>query len=334
MVSDGKRPGLWDKLTRGIFEFDAPLTSDLLPLLPDPATRGRRKLRPPPPGTPTGAVADVETLEIDLQDAPSQAVDGERAALVVVHGHAAGERFDLEPGTVTLGPDDDAVLTCDAGGVTLRTHGSTADVHVDFRRVSEARLEHGALIGIGGTLLKFLRCRDLDGAHIDELHRLHRHDGLTDLHHERYLRHRLRSAVSHARRHASPLALVVLDLAPRTARGAALTGLAHDFMLREVARAARGTLSDDEILGRHGPSQLALVLPGRDLEAATTRAGALHDAVTAVPVAFDGQRIAIEARIGLAVFSRDTLIHDDLLRAALAALPAAPRHASNAPGSR
>lgn len=321
MTNDSKRTGLWGKLTRSIFEFDAPLTADLLPLLPDATTRGRRKLRPSPPDAPVGAVADVETLEVDLQDAPSETVDGERAALVVVHGHAPGERFDLDPGTVTLGPEDDAVLTCDAEGVTLRAHGS-ADIHVDFRRVTEVRLEHGSLIGIGGTLLKFLRGRDLDSAHIDELHRLHRYDGRTDLHHERYLRHRLRSEVSHARRHASPLALVILDLAPRTAHGAALTGLAHDLLLREVARAARRTTSDDEILGHHGPGQLVLVLPGRDLQAATTRAEALRDAVAAAPVMIDGERVTIEPRIGLAVLARDTLIHDDLLRAALAALPA------------
>jgi GGDEF domain-containing protein len=179
--------------------------------------------------------------------------DSERAALVVVHGHAPGERFDLEAGTVTLGPSDDAVLTCDADGVTLRARSPAAAIHVDFRRVSEARLEHGALVGIGGTLLKFLRCRDLEGAHFDELYRLHRFDGLTDVHHERYLRRRLWSALSHARRHASPLALVVLDLAPRTARGAAITGPAHDLVLREVARAARRATGDDEILGRHGP---------------------------------------------------------------------------------
>ena len=323
MANDDKRAGLWGKLARGLFEFDAPLTADLLPLLPDPATWGRRKLRRPPPAAPAGAVAEVETLEIDLQeDAPSEAVDGERAALVVVHGHAPGERFDLDPGTVTLGPEDAAVLTCDAGGVTLRAHGSAADIHVDFRRVTEMRLEHGALVGIHGTLLKFLRCRDLDGAHIDELHRLHRYDGLTGLHHERYLRHRLRSEVSHARRHASPLALVLLDLAPRTAHGAALTGLAHDLMLREVARAVRRMTRDDEILGHHGPRQLALVLPGHDLQAATARAEALRDAVAAAPLAIDGQRVMIEPRIGLAMLARDTLIHDDLLRAALAALPA------------
>ena len=315
MANDGKRTGLWGKLTRGIFEFDAPLTNDLLPLLPDPATRGRRKLRAPPPGAP--AVADVETLEIDLQDVQAEA--SERAALVVVHGPAPGERFELDPGTVALGPEDDAVLTCDAEGVTLRAQGFAADIHVDFRRVTEIQLEHGALIGINGTLLKFLRCHDLDSAHLDELHRLHRHDGLTGLHHERYLRHRLRSAVSHARRHSSALALVILDLSPRAA---ALTGLAHDLMLRAVARAARDATSDDEILGHHGRDQLALVLPGRDLEAATARAGALRDAVAAAPVTIDGQRVRIEATIGLALLTRDTLIHEDLLNAALATLPA------------
>lgn len=322
MSNDAIRTGLWGKLTRGLFEFDAPLTADLLPLLPDPAAPLRRKLRRPPRVTPADATAEVETLEIDLQDAPSEPVDRERAALVVVHGHAPGERFDLEPGTVTLGPNDDVVLTYDADGVTLRAHGSAADIHVDFRRVTDAQLEHGALVSIGGTLLKFLRCRDLEGAHLDEIYRLHRFDGLTDIHHERYLRHRLRSALSHARRHASPLALLVLDLAPRIASGATITGPAHDLMLREVARVARRATGEDEILGRHGPGQLALVLPGLDLQAATPRAEALRAAVAAATIAIDGQRVAPEPSIGLAVLARGMLIHDDLLRAALDALPA------------
>jgi diguanylate cyclase (GGDEF)-like protein len=320
MSNDGKRTGLWGKLTRGLFEFDAPLTANLLPLLPDQATWGRHKRRPP--GV---AVTQDETLEIDLHDEPIEPIepeDSERSALVVVHGHAPGERFDLEDGTVTLGPHDDAILTCDADGVTLRAHSPAAAIHVDFRRVTESRLEHGALVGIGGTLLKFLRCRDLEGAHFDELYRLHRFDALTDVHHERHLRRRLWSALSHARRHASPLALVVLDLAPRTARGAAITGPAHDLVLREVARAARRATGDDEILGRHGPSQLALVLPGLDLQAATPRAEALRVAVAAATIAIDGQRVAPGPSIGVAALDRGMLTHDALLSAALAALPA------------
>lgn len=325
MPNDGKRKGLWGKLTSGLFEFDAPLTANLLPLLPETPSRGRRDRRAPAPGVDASDAG--ETVEIDLQDAPAEPDeraeldDRERAALVVIHGHAPGERFDVEPGTVSLGPDDDVVLICDDDGVTLRAQGEGHGVHVDFRRVREARLEHGALVGIGGTILKFLRCRDLAGAHFDELYRLHRFDGLTDIHHERYLRRRLWSELSHARRHASPLALVVLDLAPRTDRGVALTGTAHDLALRELARAARRATGDAEILARHGSGQLALVLPGLDLAAATPRAEALRAAVAA-PIAIEGRRVAPGPTIGIAVLERDMLVHDDLLRAAIAALPA------------
>jgi GGDEF domain-containing protein len=308
---DAKRTSLWGKLTRGLFEFDAPLTERLLPLLPDPTPRARRGARRPPAQAPVD-----ETLEVALEDAAE--APRERAALVVVHGHAPGERFDLEPGEVTLGPDDDAVLRVDDDGVTLLARG--AAVHVEFRRVREARLEHGALVGIGGTLLRYLRCVDLEAAHFDERYRLHRFDGLTDVHHERYLRHRLWGAMSHARRHRAPLALAVVDLAPRTARGA-VTGEAHDLVLRAVAQAARRAAGEDEVLGRHGRGQLALVLPGLDLAAATARAGALRAALAA-PVAVDGQRVAPEPALGLAALAREMVTHDELLRAAVAALPA------------
>jgi len=93
-------------------------------------------------------------------------------------------------------------------------------------------------------------------------------------------------------------------------------------VLREAARAARRVTGDDEILGRHGPGQLALVLPGLDLAAATPRAEALRAAVAAASMTIDGQRAAPGPSIGLAVFDRRMLTHDDLLRAALAALPA------------
>lgn len=317
MANDDKRTGLFGKLTRGLFEFDAPLTANLLPLLPEVPSRGRRR---PAPGPGAAAAAD-EVVEIDLQDAPAEVDERERAALVVVHGQTPGERFDLEPGAVTLGPDDEAVLICDDDGVTLRAQRPAAAIHVDFRRISEVRLEHGALVGIGGTLLKFLRCRDLAGAHFDEVYRLHRIDGLTEVHHERYLRRRLWSELSHARRHGSPLALVVLDLAPRAVGGAAIAGGVRDHVLREVARVARRVAGDDAILGRHGPGQLALVLPGLDYAAAKPRSESLRAAVAA-PLSLEGQRIAANPTIGLAVLDREMLVHDDLLRAALAALPA------------
>lgn len=319
MANDGKRTGLWGKLARGLFEFDAPLTANLLPLLPDAATR-RRGGRAPVAGG-HGRGVEEETLDIDLRDAFTDP-ERERAALVVVHGQAPGERFDLEVGTITLGPDDDAVLTCGDDGVSLRAGGPTADIHVEFRRVSEARLVHGALVGIGGTLLKFLRCRDLEAAHFDEIYRLHRFDGLMEVHHERHLRHRLRGALSHARRHGSGLAVVVLDVAPRTVRGVAVTGAALDLVLREVARAAVRGVREEEILGRHGADQLVLVLPGMDEEGAGVRAEALRAAVEAAAIVVEGQRVATVPSVGVAVYERGMLVHDDLLAAALAALPA------------
>jgi GGDEF domain-containing protein len=319
MTEDPKRGGLWNRLSRGLFEFDAPLTANLLPLLPDPATKGRRVLRGSQRSLPTApAPAPAEEHDIDVSEA---AVVGERSALVVVHGQALGERFDLAPGTVVLGGPDDplrisdetpprphATLTCDPRGVTIRDDGTPSGVHVDFRRVREARLEHGALIWVGRTLLKYLHCDDVAGAHFDIVHHLGRHDGLTDVHHERHVRHVLRRELSHARRHLGALALVVLDPAPR----AALDDRVRDLLLRDVARAARPAAGDDGVLGRLGPGLLALVLPGLDSAAATPRAEALRAAVAGAAFTVCHGHGAGPPVIGLAAATRRPLAHDEL----------------------
>jgi GGDEF domain-containing protein len=94
--------------------------------------------------------------------------------------------------------------------------------------------------------------------------------------------------------------------------------------LAAVARAARGVLQDDDVLGALEPGRFAVACRETDAIGAAARAGRLRDAVGAVTLDAGGPHAPLEARVGIAACRADAATTDEaadaVLRDAIAAL--------------
>jgi diguanylate cyclase (GGDEF)-like protein len=101
------------------------------------------------------------------------------------------------------------------------------------------------------------------------LYTLATQDGLTGLYVRRYLDSRLREEFDRAARFGGPLALVMLDLDDFKQLNDAFGHPVGDRVLREIAQVVRRSLRSIDIAARWGGEELAFLLPGTGLDAAT-----------------------------------------------------------------
>jgi diguanylate cyclase (GGDEF)-like protein len=91
-----------------------------------------------------------------------------------------------------------------------------------------------------------------------------------------------------------------------------------------VARRLRSRLRDSDTIARLGGDEFAVVLPGNDQAGATEAAARLMKALEP-PINLNGKRLEIGASIGIAVFPRDGVYADTLIRKADEAMYQAKR---------
>jgi diguanylate cyclase (GGDEF)-like protein/PAS domain S-box-containing protein len=144
-------------------------------------------------------------------------------------------------------------------------------------------------------------------------------DALTGLPNRRYLSARLATLLARAGQEGSPLALLQLDLDHFKQINDSFGEAVGDRVLREVATRLCGALREGDAIARVGGDQFALLLPGCDAEGADHAGRRLLERVCA-PFEVDGQAYTVTCSVGAALYPRDALQPDDLLRHAETAM--------------
>jgi diguanylate cyclase (GGDEF)-like protein len=158
-----------------------------------------------------------------------------------------------------------------------------------------------------------------------------RRDGLTGVYNRRHLDDALVALLQHARDHAEPISLLMIDVDHFKKINDDHGHVAGDDCLRAIAqgldRIARGT---GGTLARYGGEEFALLLPGHRLEQAQELAERLRAEVALRSVHCEGGRIDPTVSIGLySVPAGYPCTAADVLRSADAALYAAKRAGRN-----
>jgi len=145
-------------------------------------------------------------------------------------------------------------------------------------------------------------------------------DPLTGLPNRRYLTARVATLIAHAGHEGSGLALLQLDLDHFKQVNDSFGEEVGDRVLREVtARLCRG-LRDGDLIARVEGDQFALLLPGCDAEGADHAGRRLLDLVGSAAYEVDGSAYTVTCSVGAALYPRDALQPDDLLRLAETAM--------------
>jgi diguanylate cyclase (GGDEF)-like protein len=239
--------------------------------------------------------------------------------LTVMSGSDAGRIVALESAPLTIGRGSDVDLRIDDpvlsrqharvarnadGGVTIEDLGSTNGTLVRGRFVTLVALEPGDYVQLGDSvLLRFALTDATEEALRRRLHDSSVHDPLTGVFNRRYLLDRLASEVSHARRHARPLALLMLDLDHFKSFNDTFGHLSGDRALCFVVAQIRRYVRAGDVLARYGGEEFVLLSRAADHEEAMRLAQRVRQGVQELPFSVAGTGVNVTVSVGVASLS-------------------------------
>lgn len=165
---------------------------------------------------------------------------------------------------------------------------------------------------------------------LEELRYLAVTDSLTGLHNRRHFLELCERELCRARRYRLEIALLMLDADEFKPINDTYGHDMGDEALRWIARLCQAHLRQVDVLGRLGGEEFAVLLPQTGLQDACEVAERLRRAIAqaALPLT-DGRVLRFTVSIGVCAFAAQTVVLQDLLKAADQALYAAKRNGRN-----
>ena len=157
-------------------------------------------------------------------------------------------------------------------------------------------------------------------------------DGLTGLANRRHFEDRLGQEVERSRRAQVPAALLMIDIDDFKQVNDRYGHIAGDTVLREVAAAIRESAREIDLPARYGGEELALILPGADLDGAARVGERVRTTIEKrkLPIRGEGgQPVFVTVSIGVAALGHGPEEASALVAAADAALYRAKRSGKN-----
>lgn len=264
------------------------------------------------------------------------------AYLTVIVGIRVGEMYRLAKDATILGRGDDAdvrliddgvsrrhaALLVDGERVTVRDLGSVNGTYRNGRRISgEEVLADGDKITVGGTtILKFSYQDDLDERFNRTLYESAVRDGLTGLYNRRYFDDRLRAELAFAKRHGTPLALILADIDHFKRVNDARGHEVGDLTLQEIGRRLSGIVRAEDVIARYGGEEFAILCRNASESEARTLVDRLRPVVAEELRVPEGAPLRVTASFGIALMPHARIATElELIKAADSALYEAKR---------
>ncbi len=257
------------------------------------------------------------TLEVTISRDMSSLVNTaaqQQALLIVLSGPRLGTRSLLAEAPVDIGRGSACHLILDADSVSRRhariewtgqSHrlvdlASTNGTYLNGARVRDSLLRDGDRIGIGKALLKYMAGGNIEAAYHEEIQRLMRFDALTGVYNKRHFDESLRLAIFTTRTLPKPVSLIVFDLDHFKRINDTHGHTAGDQVLCEVAQVVKEALYPDQIFGRIGGEEFAVLWEGSGLRAASDQAERIRSRVAAHRFSFEGASFPVTVSLGVA----------------------------------
>jgi two-component system, cell cycle response regulator len=241
----------------------------------------------------------------------------DRAHLIVLAGGSLGQMFRVEQRETVIGRAADAGIRLDDDGVSRR-HARVVQLNnqvwiedlesangtfVNEGRVDRQMLRDGDKIQMGSTtILKFTYGDELEENFQQRMYDAALHDGLTGAFNKRHFLDRMPTEIAYARRHKTPLTLLMFDVDHFKQVNDRHGHVAGDYVLATIATLVTSTLRTEDLFARYGGEEFAVLCRGATLEKASVLAERLRAKVETHLFAHHGQRIAVTISVGVATF--------------------------------
>lgn len=248
-----------------------------------------------------------------LSSGPNQP-EAQAACIVVIHGEGLGKRTDIRDARVTVGRDHACDLHilhpsvsrrhceiwAEDGRYRVRDLGSTNATRLNDRVVEVADLADGDHLTIGESILKFIGDASVEARYHEEVHQLASHDELTGFYNRRQFMEILERELVRATRNRLPLAFAILDVDLFKRINDTHGHQAGDQVLRQVGRTVSLAIRPQDVAGRIGGEEFALLLPETTRDQALAHMQMIRQAVETTTYSHAGIRDPITISIGLA----------------------------------
>jgi two-component system cell cycle response regulator len=269
----------------------------------------------------------------------------DRAYLIVLQGSNVGEMHRLESGesvlgrgtaaTIRLGDDGvsrkHARVIVDKGVVRIEDLGSSNGTLVNGQLVQQVALRDGDKIQLGSTtILKFTYHDKLEENFQRAMYDAALRDDLTKAFNKKHFLDRLEQEVSFSRRHQTALSLLMYDVDHFKRINDTYGHVAGDQVLAKLAELTQGTLRTEDVFGRYGGEEFAVICRGISLGDAGSLAERLRALIASSAFVYEGTTIPVTISIGVAAYPTVVVANGlELIAAADEALYAAKRGGRN-----
>ncbi len=266
--------------------------------------------------------SDIKTRVTPLDELKAPTTPGQDCLVIIYATDARmfGKRHVLGTGATTLGRGSENTIVLENDAVSRRhckiekrgrayfvqDQDSTNGTYVNDVLISDYQLARGDQVKVGDTIFKFLSGSDMEAQYHETIYRMTIVDGLTGIHNKRFLLDTLEREIPRARRHQRPLGLVMFDIDHFKKINDTFGHLAGDFVLKELAQLVKNRLRPDDVLGRYGGEEFAVVLPETDLEGGRVIAEELRTLIEAHAFLFEQERIQVTCSLGVAIVDEDS----------------------------
>ncbi len=241
----------------------------------------------------------------------------DRAHLIVLAGEALGQMFRIEESGVVVGRAGDADIRLHDDGVSRRHArivladgqvciedlGSANGTLVNGEPVQRAVLSDGDKIQMGSTtILKFTYADELEEKFQQKMHDAALYDALTKACNKRHFLHRLETEVAYAKRHSTPLSLLMIDIDHFKRINDGHGHPAGDHVLSTLGQIVSSALRTEDLFARFGGEEFAVLCRGVTANSALSLAERLRARVETFAFEYQGRRIPVTISVGVAAW--------------------------------
>ncbi|HEY1959959.1 MAG TPA: GGDEF domain-containing protein [Polyangiaceae bacterium] len=269
----------------------------------------------------------------------------DRAYLIVLQGSNVGEMYRLEAGESVLGRGTAATIRLGDDGISRRHArvivennavriedlGSSNGTLVNGQLIQNQGLRDGDKIQLGSTtILKFTYHDKLEENFQRAMYDAALRDDLTKAFNKKYFLDRLEQEVAFARRHGSSLSLLMFDVDLFKRINDTFGHVAGDQVLARLAQVTQSTVRAEDVFGRYGGEEFAVLCRGIALGDAATMAERLRATVAGTQFVYEAGLIPVTISIGVAAYPEVAVQNGiELIAAADEALYGAKRSGRN-----
>jgi len=276
--------------------------------------------RPPRSIRPRGYLEDEPTRvgKVEGLEVKGAAAKRDRPYFIVLAGGNLGKMFKVDSDEVIIGRSSDAKIRLDDDGIS-RKHArvfmdkgelwiedlkSANGTIINGDRIDVRKLHDGDKIQVGATtILKFTYHDELDDHFQQRMYDAALQDGLTRAFNKRHFIDRLSLEVAYARRHTSPLTLLMLDVDHFKQVNDRFGHLAGDQVLVQLAQIVESQRRQEDLFARYGGEEFALLCRGVSLGSALIMAERVRGMVEAANFEHQSKRMPVTVSIGVAAHS-------------------------------